>query len=879
VAVGPEAEQAGREVNTHIATVLKHAPATVGALFVSLLLPVTLTLGNAPANAMPLQDEVYQQRQSQGTPVAQKSDPKAPAALTIAESTAVVTAGSGYHMKLTVTNQSGAALPAGKLQVSANMHYGFVSRTDLQHWAEGETAIPVPNKLGEVDVPALAPNANTSVSVDVPADNPALATLLSWGPKPVLVKYVSAQTGSDPLAVVHTFMTRSGEGIPTANTPPMGITIAMPLTTDTWHVDTETVTKYLTSNNDEPKTAENARGTSDGSTESKSNAPASGASAAGKSGLTDLTQAALSPMAAQSSSGAGGKTGGENTPSGTAKTTFKRTDRLPKAVEQLIAKHSKLQVVTDPAYARNLKLPPQSSGIMQPGAFDITTYAASGNDTEYRDAGITPDSWSEASAQNQWRQALGDPEQKAATYAWQGDTKWTLSALTAARSQGYGTVIAQGEMDDGDTDAAQTAKHVIPTTAGDITLLASQTVLTELAQGHSTTKASEGEASDAGRLARFMAQSAFYQMEQPYTDRNVLVCLGTSADTTAGASNADALMRAVEQAPWLRQSDLKTLTDSQPSDRSGERVQRLLPASGGLNSQSRTRLERNLAKLTTSRNDVTRFESSILAKPSADDRKNTSHDAASADNASADYAKDADAANDSGDVQSLARQDASDTAKRSKNGSGWIREILALHDAISLNATSIGANDNSLAAEYADGAKTDGGGTTGSASDGTTADMLANPLGERMAANAAFVTAQLMNGVSITPSEPITIVSESATMPVTIRNNHPYPVQVKVSSITDSMEIATSRFQDITVPAKSEAQTTFTVRASTSGATDAHLTLTDRNKSAFSTPQTTHISCAMRLSDKSGLAFIGVSLFLGVLGLWRQFHVKKDADQ
>lgn len=848
----------------------KHVIPAVSALLASLVLPLSLMFGATTANATEPQGQVAGWPQNQGMAVTQKSESKAPATVVITESTPVVTASSGYHIKLSITNHTGESLPAGKLQVSTNQHYNFASRTDLQDWAEGDTAIPTTNKLGEADVPAIGPDSKVEASVDTPADNPTLASILSWGPKPVLVTYLAGQDGADhePISAIRTFMTRSGDGIPTADTPPMDITIAMPLTTSTWNVDPDTVTKYLTSGDDESKSTDTAHDTSANGANGKPNAQgtAPGATSASKTGQnpggtthetdqTDLERLALTPTAAQSANGTNG-----DGQSDAAKTTLKPTDRLPKSVEQLIAKHTKLQVVIDPAYAMRLKIPPQSSGIMQPGAFDITSYSALGDDAAYRSAGITPGLWNEAGAQDQWRNALGEAKQGAAAYAWQGDTKWTVAALAAARSQGYGTVIAQGTVDEGNTDTTQTAKYLIPTPSGDVTLLAAQSVLTELAQGHSTAKSAEGETSDAGRLARFMAQTAFYQMERPYTARNILVCLGTSAGTASGAQDADALMHAVEQAPWLRQSDLKTLNASQTAEHlTDERAQRLLPSSGALSSQNRGRLQRDLTRLSASRNDIARFENSILSKPTENGPKGAT--GAKTDGHGMGHPRSSNTANDSGDAQSLARQDARDTAKRSKNGASWIHEILMLHDAIGLNALSI--NSNVSAPPSGDV----GAGATGAL------------LGDRMTSSAVSVASQLVGGVSITPSEPITIVSESATMPVTIRNNHPYPVQVKVSSITDSMEIVTSRLQTVTIPAKSETQTTFTIRASTSGSTDAHLNLLDRNRSAFGSPQTTHITCAMRLSDKSGLAFIGVSLLFGVLGLWRQFHIKKDPDQ
>ena len=88
-------------------------------------------------------------------------------------------------------------------------------------------------------------------------------------------------------------------------------------------------------------------------------------------------------------------------------------------------------------------------------------------------------------------------------------------------------------------------------------------------------------------------------------------------------------------------------------------------------------------------------------------------------------------------------------------------------------------------------------------------------------------------------------------MPVTISNSHPYPVTVKVSSLTNSMQIVTSRFDTVEVPAHGEAQVAFTIRVATS----------------------------LQISDKSGFIIIGIAVLLGALGLWRQFHRKKDPDE
>ena len=153
------------------------------------------------------------------------------------------------------------------------------------------------------------------------------------------------------------------------------------------------------------------------------------------------------------------------------------------------------------------------------------------------------------------------------------------------------------------------------------------------------------------------------------------------------------------------------------------------------------------------------------------------------------------------------------------------------------------------------------------------------PVRERMTAGARDLASKLMGGVAITPTERVTVVSETASMPVTVSNNHPYPVRVRISSLTDSMEIVTTRFSDVDVPAHGSTQTTFTIRVSTTGSATARLTLLDRDGKQFSAPKYTPIISTLQISDTSGFVFVAVAVALGLLGLWRQFHRKKDPDE
>lgn len=675
--------------------------------------------------------------------------------MSIDTSTSVVTATSGYHLKVTITNPTAQTLSAGTLRVSTNIFYSFVSRTDIQEWSQGQSPIPTADQLGQTDVPAIGGHSSADVSLDVPADQDRLKAIVNWGPKPLLIRYAH-----DDLAPVdvHTFITRSGDGLSSANTPAMKITVAMPLAGNSWQLDPTAATELMTGRQNNT--------------------------------IPDV---------------------------GSVVTLGNTGSRLARDNEQVISKHPQLQVIADPTYLKALPLPIAANGIMQPGYFDITAASAVDDTQAYDAAGAGAESWNAASAQRQYQTAVGDNNANQRAYAWQGDGHWTMKALTEAKAQGYDTVVADQGFDDDDATTVHTGKYVVPTSGGDVTVLAAQRELTSLARGKATSRHADGEGSAAGRLARFMAQSAFYQMEQPYTTRNLLVCF----DTSTPADDEDALMKAIEHAPWLELTDLNDLSQAE-AYRSGESTADMVPETSGLSGATVRNTSDALQQLASSRADISRFATDILAE----------------DKTGGNQGSDADA----GDAQSLAQHNAD--AKRSKDGKAWIARISEVHDQLALHTLSVNSTR-----------RTD------------TINETVN------------LSKQLLSGVTITPMEKITVVSETASMPVTISNLHPYPVTVKVSSITDSMEIVTNRFATVEVPARGNTQVTFTIRVSTSGTTTAHLTLFDRQGKAFSSPQETPIISSLQISDMSGFIFVAVAILLGVLGLWRQFHRKKDPDE
>lgn len=655
------------------------------------------------------------------------------AMLSIDSSTAVLTDTSGYHLSATVTNTTDQEIPSGTLTLAMNAFYTFVSRNDIQEWSEGIGQIPTPDIVGQSEVPALQPGASANVRIDAESSQEALASIHSWGPKPVTLNYEADGVQQDE---AHTFATRTGAGLNTPDTPAMNITIVQPLEAQGWTTD-NTMLEQLVN----------------------------------KGGVTS---AELSKIAVPG----------------------KEDEARLKSLEETFTKHDKLQVVADPTYLKAMSMPTQVDGITQPSLFDITAYSALNDSKTYDSSGVGTSQWSAEQALKSYQSALGDPNASMTTYTWQGTGNWTIEALTKAKQQGYDTVIATHDFEADDAATAETGKAIVSTDTGDVTVLTAQSVLSNLAQGKATSSDAEadGEGTTAGRLARFVAQSAFYQMEQPYAERNLLVCLNDNSDPAV----VDALMTDVEQSPWLNITDLNTLSNADPT-LSGDDAAAIVPQSDGINDATRANLRQTLSTLATSASDIKRFNASILT----------------------------------------------DDAKQAPAGlKTWRRQLVNAHGIMALHA---------LGSE--------------------------NPAGSTMVEGAGQLASLLINGVAITPTENVNVVSETAQMPVTISNSHPYPVTVKVSSLTNSMQIVTSRFDTVEVPAHGEAQVAFTIRVATSGTADATLSLQDRQGITFGATQTTHITSALQISDKSGFIIIGIAVLLGALGLWRQFHRKKDPDE
>ena len=810
MAVRQEEEQAGKRVN--LPAVLRRHGLLARTLIV-LLAFVALVASPLPVHADDTDDSAGSS-QIDGSGDAGDIGNRPKQSLTIERSTAVVTDSSGFHVTVMVANNDDKPTPAGRLDVSVNALFTFVSRTDIQAWAEGDAPIPTPDGLGSVQVPVIAPGSTVSVTLDVPANHQGLAAISTWGPKPLLISYIA---DGQILINLTSFLTRSADGLDTAQTPAMNLTVAMPLTADGWQADTDVVDALIADKNGTDTT----NGTNGNATSSGKPGTIGGNSSGNGTESSDAGANSGSSTGGNDAASGNGSTGSSGTAgdsTGSGKTESTKTDPQPVTLSEqeedsahtlmeVAERHRNLQVVADPLYLRAADIEPIMAGIMQPADFDITAYTAIGNERTYRKAGVDEAQWNADQAKTLVN------GKSVTTYAWQGNAGWSLKALTKAREQGYSTVIADDSFDAETTDTVHTGTYVVNTPAGDVTVLKEQAELSALAQGQATSKDAAGETSDAGRLARLLAQSAFYQMEQPYTARNLLMTFSRASSS----GWVDQVMGALEQASWLRLTDLETMAKTEPYSVSD--TVNLSDAATDASAQSGTRTV--LDQLNGSRKDILRLGEAVLKQGVDSDSPAL-------------------------DPQALARQDAKDTASRNGDPTEWVASLLAAHDDFALHALS-GTSRNDTA--------------------------------QRMVNATRAMADTLLGKVSITPSESVSVFSESAKMPVTISNKLPYAVSVTVNSITDSMQIVTSRSTTVDVPANGEAQVSFTIRVSTSGSTTAHVSLADRDGRAFGNVQDTAITSVMRISDMSGFVIIGFAVLLGIMGLWRQFNRKKDPDE
>ena len=746
--------------------------------------------------------------------------------LALKKSASVISATSGYSATVTITNNTSRTLDAGKLTAYTRPDFVFRDSDTMQRWAQADFRLDAMSVLGSGDTPAIQPGKSADVTISVKPDARAISRITTWGAKPVLIRYThkeAASAGSERTGSytghsststgrtgntsnsggpgpgqeeLRTFVTRTNSDLPESSLPKLNVVFALPVTS--------------------PKLSRTT---------------------VSASGLIHGAGAVRTDSAANSIYS-------EN-PDCARQTEY---------IKSLNNTYPFIQNIIDPAIAGQYKDYP-AAAVMQPYGTNVSAISQYPS-LQWDSAGIHDHLWDTAAIQKLLKtQGTGSSQgqedssgylfAQAPSIAWQGPhSSWTADALARARQQGYTAVIATSGFSDTGSAAAHTGKLTVPTQSGDITVLSAHSKLSALAQNRATASSSAAEQSQAGRLNRFMAETAFYETQAPYESRTFLITLGSLADTQQ-RQYTGSLLKLVSQSPWLQTDTLNSLLTADSPYTSRQAADLAQAGSAGKAAAGQHFYASALKTLAGLREKLAVFDRTILVRSSAGGRTS------------------------SAGAQGLSRGDAQNNrlaANRGytlENSATWMGALYTAFDICSLRSFTI---DD---------------GSTGTANTGQTVQDTAAQKNADAAAKAAepakSIVDTLYSSVSLMHPGSVSAVSDKANLPLTITNSLPFSVKVGIKGTViketaQNTGIERSSVKDITVHAHSNKQTTLTITAQGGRRASAKLSLTDSQGKEFGKAVTTQITSALAVNDITGYAIIAVAVTLGALGLYRQIR-------
>lgn len=746
--------------------------------------------------------------------------------LALKKSASVISATSGYSATVTITNNTSRTLDAGKLTAYTRPDFVFRDSDTMQRWAQADFRLDAMSVLGSGDTPAIQPGKSADVTISVKPDARAISRITTWGAKPVLIRYThkeAASAGSERTGSytgrsststgrtgntsnsggpgpgqeeLRTFVTRTNSDLPESSLPKLNVVFALPVTS--------------------PKLSRTT---------------------VSASGLIHGAGAVRTDSAANSIYS-------EN-PDCARQTEY---------IKSLNNTYPFIQNIIDPAIAGQYKDYP-AAAVMQPYGTNVSAISQYPS-LQWDSAGIHDHLWDAAAIQKLLKaqgtgsspdqgNSSGYPFAQAPSIAWQGPhSSWTADALARARQQGYTAVIATSGFTGTGSNAAHTEKLTVPTQSGDITVLSAHSKLSALAQNRATSSSSAAEQSQAGRLNRFIAETAFYETQAPYESRTFLITLGSLADTQQ-RQYTGSLLKLVSQSPWLQTDTLNSLLTADSPYTSRQAADFAQASSTGKAAAEQRFYASALKTLAGLREKLAVFDRTILVHSSAGGRTS------------------------SAGAQGLSRGDAQNNrlaANRGytlENSATWMGALYTAFDTCSLRSFTI---DD---------------GSTGTADTGQTAQDTAAQKNTDAAAEAAdpakSIVDTLYSSVSLMHPGSVSAVSDKANLPLTITNSLPFSVKVGIKGTVlketaQNTGIEISSVKDITVHAHSNKQTTLTITAQGGRRASAKLSLTDSQGKEFGKAVTTQITSALAVNDITGYAIIAIAVILGALGLYRQIR-------
>ncbi len=530
------------------------------------------------------------------------------------------------------------------------------------------------------------------------------------------------------------------------------------------------------------------------------------------------------------------------------------------ALSGLLAQHPQLQLLTDnnlSTLARaDYHLNP--AAIIQNSGIDITALS----NTQLIDALPA----SQLARANQTAQSQGDNATSSTpSLALDGLAGWSADALKSAQKLGYSTVMATDGFNSTVDGAVHNSVAQTSVDGSDMKVLIAQKELSTLAQGRPTSSNAVAEQSTAGLINRFIAQTAFYETQAPYEHRTVLI----NAADPAQSFDADhisymhSLMSALSSASWAQLSDMNALMNAQSAYSQNE-VADFIASASSTNETTKTSLhsiaqsiQKNTARLDT-------LFSSVVSSAELEKKDKKSRN-----------------------PQDLANGTANRDHTLSKEEFDSWRETV-----------------NTLANSYAVQALSSASISSYSEDSHTSAALTAM----------TTVTNNLVNSVSISVPQSLHVVSETASLPVTVSNKLPVALKLNIatkSSEKVSSEVVISGKKDVLVDAHSEQQVILPVHAISGWSTEYAVYLTtpdsaeaqgseeensagenqaggnpagsDSQSSSHNSTQpatqigerkTIKITSSFTILDNAGYAIFGLSVVLAILGAKRQITRK-----
>lgn len=800
----------------------------------------------------------------------------------IESQTLILHENEGWSATISIKNTGTKNFNPGVLSV-LSAEYSFNGRIVIQSWADGEISLPV-SSMSEIQIPTVKPGETVSAAAEIPADNPILKFMKTTGPKPVEITYETTDSeGYSVSKTVRTFVTFLHDDSQESDEKQLTIVPAIIYSAKNRDADKSKITDIIRNNSNFdgqitfPSNSGNSSSSSNNSGSSDSagsdSADAGSSNNADNANSTDSTDSINGSDSNSNESSNGNKADGDSENNGSL------------TLKSLAEKYPSLNIFADPTVhdltVSNSSIPSDSSekseekssadsfsiaenakGIIQPGGEDISAVSQlkTGKSAQNSDKSLEQNSYySENSGQKDYSDSYSDDS---------ADSSADDSEENSSRSSAYSKLSHFFSNDDLTAKKAEEyAKKMWKNKFRED----DRPVAAAWQQEAQWTAQSLAEAKKLG-YDTVVAESGFENHETPVTLTTKLTVPTEEGDITVLPAN-------------------KTLSDIAKGKPTSDHA-----ASQAENSES-GRLARLVAQATFTQMESPYSERTILMS------FGSSEDFKAADKIFSALEK----------LNKIRLGSWEDLMNSSPSATGTnSARLLAENEEITdqylekINNTAefflssekrieSFAADTVLSAqreEYKENRSSPS--QTDSASDienwkqklkNINKELAFFAFGNSMSGAdsvtdiANFLIDKLEDSISVEQPTEMHLLTTTANLPVTVTNRLPFPVTAGISGSADSNVFSVMGVKAGYIEAHSSKQIQVPVISNSAGAGTASLNLTDSIGRNFGKSVTARLNSSLRLSDKTGYIIIGLAIFLGIWGLWRQFNRVKDPNE